>query len=675
MSTLLSLARGDTHTTANKDTEDGNSTQASDQQKITKQTEVLAKSTPVSPPKNHLEDYNKIKKMAGGKLKVKVLNGRSLQNKETFQTSDPYCMVEVGPKSEKTKHLSSNLNPDWNEEFIFDVSAGVDVIALSVWDKNTLKKDNFMGYSYVCFEDCKKGQPTPKSARMMGGCDGQINLIITPEFETSASKMDQMDSQIKQASNDNAKSLSDIAGLNAQVGRMSEENDRFTANNKKLEEENNRFSANNEKLEQENKKFEENNNRLESSVNKLEGENKKFEENNAKLEANNKMFEENNKKLEANVNKLEGENKKFEENNKKMEEENNKFQENNKKLEAEVGRLGGEINKMTEENNKFAANNQKLEENVSKLEGEVNKMGELNKEYEANNKKLEENVNKLEGEVNKMTEENNKFQENNKKLEEQVGNLTGEVTKMTEENNKFAANNEKLEGEVNKMGEENNKLEANNKDLSDQIARLKAEIDRMAEENKKFAENNENLKKEVDRITGENNKFAENNKVLQEQNNVFIENNTKLTSTVNQLEAQANKFKEIYEKLLKENEKLARIRDGLQEQLEGFQKLQEMIFTQLNEKMRAMDRSLLEKVAADIEMMDDDQGLSRDEFARFMKRVPTHLKDKFVKIADDFKKFDQNKDNVIDSDEFGAMLDQVMKESDPPKGASSDEER
>lgn len=34
-----------------------------------------------------------------------------------------------------------------------------------------------------------------------------------------------------------------------------------------------------------------------------------------------------------------------------------------------------------------------------------------------------------------------------------------------------------------------------------------------------------------------------------------------------------------------------------------------MIFTQLNEKMRAMDRSLLEKVAADIEMMDDDQGI------------------------------------------------------------------
>ena len=34
-----------------------------------------------------------------------------------------------------------------------------------------------------------------------------------------------------------------------------------------------------------------------------------------------------------------------------------------------------------------------------------------------------------------------------------------------------------------------------------------------------------------------------------------------------------------------------------------------MIFTQLNQKMKAMDRSLLEKIGADIEMMDKEQGI------------------------------------------------------------------
>ena len=57
-----------------------------------------------------------------------------------------------------------------------------------------------------------------------------------------------------------------------------------------------------------------------------------------------------------------------------------------------------------------------------------------------------------------------------------------------------------------------------------------------------------------------------------------------------------------------------------------------------------------------------------------MKRAPTHLKDKFVKIANDFQKFDENQDNVIASDEFGSMLDQVMKETNVTSPCS-DEER
>ena len=39
-----------------------------------------------------------------------------------------------------------------------------------------------------------------------------------------------------------------------------------------------------------------------------------------------------------------------------------------------------------------------------------------------------------------------------------------------------------------------------------------------------------------------------------------------------------------------------------------------MIFTQLNEKMRAMDRSLLEQIGADIEMRDKEQGISISRF-------------------------------------------------------------
>ena len=57
-----------------------------------------------------------------------------------------------------------------------------------------------------------------------------------------------------------------------------------------------------------------------------------------------------------------------------------------------------------------------------------------------------------------------------------------------------------------------------------------------------------------------------------------------------------------------------------------------------------------------------------------MKRVPSHLKDKFEGIKTEFSKFDENQDNIIDSDEFGKMLDVVMKETEGP-ASSGDEQR
>ena len=72
---------------------------------------------------------------------------------------------------------------------------------------------------------------------------------------------------------------------------------------------------------------------------------------------------------------------------------------------------------------------------------------------------------------------------------------------------------------------------------------------------------------QVDKLTAENAKFEENNRALQEQNNVFAQNNASLTASVGELEEQAAKFKEVYSKLIKENERLSAVRDGLEKQL------------------------------------------------------------------------------------------------------------
>ena len=119
---------------------------------------VTKQKTATSPTKTQTSKV----KMGSGKLTVKIVNGRGLQNRDTFSKSDPYCMIELAGKSFSTKHMSDNLDPDWNEQFEFDVTQGQDVLALSVWDKNKISKDVFMGYSFVSFDNCKKDQPATK---------------------------------------------------------------------------------------------------------------------------------------------------------------------------------------------------------------------------------------------------------------------------------------------------------------------------------------------------------------------------------------------------------------------------------------------------------------------------------------------------------------------------------
>ena len=91
---------------------------------------------------------------------------------------------------------------------------------------------------------------------MMGGGNGEVVLIMTPDFETTGAKLERVSKEMNNNVDENAKLLGDIASfkkevdlLRGEVNRMGEENDKFAANNKKLEEENNKFAENNKKLE------------------------------------------------------------------------------------------------------------------------------------------------------------------------------------------------------------------------------------------------------------------------------------------------------------------------------------------------------------------------------------------------------------------------------------------
>jgi len=129
--------------------------------------------------------------------------------------------------------------------------------------------------------------------------------------------------------------------------------------------------------------------------------------------------------------------------------------------------------------------------------------------------------------------------------------------------------------------------------------------------------------------------------------------NEKFQENLQEMETQLGKHQELNDQMAKENLKLAKIRDG-------FQDIQDLFLNKMNEKMAAMDRSLLDKIAADVEFMDADAGISNEEFNGFIERVPAHLKPKFEQEKRNFDAHDTNNDGVLDASEMRQLLDRVM---------------
>lgn len=85
-----------------------------------------------------------------GVLRVKVVEARNLTAKDIGLVkkgkSDPYTIIRVGAQSFRTKVISNNLNPEWNETFeaFVDNCEGQQLIAM-IYDEDTTSKDSKIG--------------------------------------------------------------------------------------------------------------------------------------------------------------------------------------------------------------------------------------------------------------------------------------------------------------------------------------------------------------------------------------------------------------------------------------------------------------------------------------------------------------------------------------------------
>ena len=84
---------------------------------------------------------------------VQVVSAKGLRAADTNGLSDPYAVVHLGDRTQQTRVIQENLNPEWHETFVFSAediqSALMDSMSsllFEVWDSDFgLVADDFLG--------------------------------------------------------------------------------------------------------------------------------------------------------------------------------------------------------------------------------------------------------------------------------------------------------------------------------------------------------------------------------------------------------------------------------------------------------------------------------------------------------------------------------------------------
>lgn len=142
-----------------------------------------------------------------------------------------------------------------------------------------------------------------------------------------------------------------------------------------------------------------------------------------------------------------------------------------------------------------------------------------------------------------------------------------------------------------------------------------------------------------------------------------------LTSHVTKLEGTVGDLKNVSEGLQNELEQFGAVQanlekfaaeagGGLEDILGNANKLYDKLQTQQAQN----EKALLGKIAQDLEFLDKDVGMSKEEFDDFLDRIPKHLRERFFKRNMSFEKV-AGDDGVVDFMEVEDMINQLMSEN------------
>ena len=132
----------------------------------------------------------RVKATKSSTLVIQVLEGADLAAKDSSGTSDPFVVINLNDTKVKTKVISKNLNPVWeNEIFTFPIG-GLDPldteIHFKVYDKDKFGTDYMGEFKVVLDEALNTPDPQPYvlvSSKASKQVSGTITIHFTSESQ------------------------------------------------------------------------------------------------------------------------------------------------------------------------------------------------------------------------------------------------------------------------------------------------------------------------------------------------------------------------------------------------------------------------------------------------------------------------------------------------------------
>lgn len=177
------------------------------------------------------------------------------------------------------------------------------------------------------------------------------------------------------------------------------------------------------------------------------------------------------------------------------------------------------------------------------------------------------------------------------------------------------------------------------------------------------------MKYQLDRFKKENMRLSKTNTRLEGEVDTLGETNKQLGTQVDKLSGTVDELQDVSESLQNDLGQFAEVRTNLEDFAAKTGKDISAVIGDVNgvyDKIFALtvqnEKALLQRIAADLEFMDRDAAMSKQEFQRFIQRIPKHLQERFAAMGTSFEEI-AGEDQVIDHHEIGGLIDKLIDEN------------